>query len=365
MAPLGQTADDPRAGRDGTQVVVEHGGGVAHREAPALGGPPLVPGLRRAEAVDDEAVRQQLLQLVLHCRRQGSAARADRQERRRVPPPRFGGEGVGQGPAHGVADDRHAVDSLALHQVPGPPGVEAGAVEQDRLLGLEQGAHRDPLAGAVHERRGDEVGERTSHRHLLDQLVGRRHRLAGVVAPAEEGEEGVLVAPHHPFGHSGGAAGVDDVAVVVGAPREVTVGRGRRQRLLVVGPDAKAGAVERGVELGPVHEYHEVGVVEEVAQLVVDVAKVDVHRRGPQLEGGHHGLDPLGAVVGMDADVAVPAHACLGQVVGQAGGPLVELTVGQAAVAADEALAVGDGVGHPLEQVSQVPTHVRWTAGSG
>jgi hypothetical protein len=41
-----------------------------------------------------------------------------------------------------------------------------------------------------------------------------------------------------------------------------------------------------GRELPLVDEGHQVGVGEEVAQLVVDVAVVDVHPHGPQLEDG-------------------------------------------------------------------------------
>ena len=54
---------------------------------------------------------------------------------------------------------------------------------------------------------------------LLDHLlraVGLARRSHGVDA-ATEREEHVLVAPHDALGHAGGAAGVEDVAVVGGA----------------------------------------------------------------------------------------------------------------------------------------------------
>ena len=51
-----------------------------------------------------------------------------------------------------------------------------------------------------------------------DPLAGQR------VDALAEGEEDVLVAPHDALGHAGGAAGVDDVDVVVGALGEVALG---------------------------------------------------------------------------------------------------------------------------------------------
>ena len=354
---LGQAPDLARSGLHPLERIVEHGVGLVDGEAPALRGPALVAGLRGAEAVEDHHVGQQLPELLLDGRRERRPAGADTEERRCVPAPGVGGEGVGERTGHGVADDRHAVDLLALDQVPRVLGVHPRAVEQHRPLGLEQCAPGDPLAGAVHERWDDQEGPLGGRTGILGKLIGRLHRIERVPAAAEHGEEGVVVAPHHALGHPRGAARVDDVAIVVGPGPEVALGgRGGQSRLVLVA-DLERGTVERRVELGAVHEGDQVGVLEEVAELVFDVAEVHVHGRRPQLHGGDVRLHPLGAVVGVDADVAARADALLGQVVGQAVGPLLELSVGQPPLAGHQALAVGDGVGHQLEQVGHVPGH--------
>ena len=80
------------------------------------------------------------------------------------------------------------------------------------------------------------------------------------------------------------------------------------------GPDA-------GRELAVVDDGLEVGVVEEVAQLVLDVAEVHVHRDGPDLVGGEHRLDPLDAVRAVDADVVAGLDALRRSGGGRAGWP--------------------------------------------
>ena len=59
------------------------------------------------------------------------------------------------------------------------------------------------------------------------------HAGVEVDEPAEHAEH-VFLTPHHTLGHAGGAAGVEDVDVVVGAFAEVTLGRPDRERVLVV-----------------------------------------------------------------------------------------------------------------------------------
>ena len=74
-------------------------------------------------------------------------------------------------------------------------------------------------------------------------------------------------------------------------------------------------------ELLVVDDGLEVGVVEEVAQLLLDVAEVHVHRHGPDLVGRQRGLDPLDAVGAVDADVVAGPDALGEQVVGELVGP--------------------------------------------
>ena len=97
-----------------------------------------------------------------------------------------------------------------------------------------------------------------------------------------------------------------------------------------------------GRELALEHDRPEVGVVEEVAQLALDVPVVDVHRHGPDLVEGGHGLDPLHAVVGVDADVVAVADPGRLEVVGQAVHLLLEF---------------GEGVPVPLEDQGDTVPH--------
>ena len=77
-------------------------------------------------------------------------------------------------------------------------------------------------------------------------------------------------------------------------------------------------------ELALVHHGHQVGVVEEVLELLLDVAVVDVDGNRAELVAGEHGFDVLGAVVGVDADVVPRLHTAAGEVVSGAVGALVE-----------------------------------------
>ena len=162
------------------------------------------------------------------------------------------------------------------------------------------------LPGAVHERRDRQADAALRCRGSILSLaavgVVTRSPLSASMPPAERVVH-VFLAPHHALGHAGGAAGVEEVHVVVGALAEVTLGRSCRDggfeldrfELRVVGVGAVPLDAEEVLELRLrvtrrgddrpvlplVHERHEVGVVEEVAQLFLDVAEVDVHDARP------------------------------------------------------------------------------------
>ena len=110
-------------------------------------------------------------------------------------------------------------------------------------------------------------------------------------------------------------------------------------------------------ELGLEDQRDEIGVVEEVPELLDDVAVVHVDRDRPGLEATEHRLDPLGAVERVDADVLAGQHADVAEVVRDPVRALVELAVGEAAVAGDEREAIGDRVGDGFEEVGQVELH--------
>ena len=80
-----------------------------------------------------------------------------------------------------------------------------------------------------------------------------------------------------------------------------------------------------GAELGFEDQRDEVGVVEEVAQLLDDVAVVHVDRHRARLVAAEHRLDPLGAVERVDADVLARLDADVEQVVRDPVRALVEL----------------------------------------
>ena len=86
-----------------------------------------------------------------------------------------------------------------------------------------------------------------------------------------------------------------------------------------------------------VHERHQVGVVEQVAQLGLDVPVVDVDRDRPQLVRGEDRLDELEAVERVDADVVARPDAVAGEVVREPVRALLELGVGLGPVAHDDA----------------------------
>ena len=117
-----------------------------------------------------------------------------------------------------------------------------------------------------------------------------------------EREEHVLVPPHHALGHACRAAGVEHVVVVGGAlaeiaapcsPRRVPWPTCRRSATACCeGRESGAHGVESYGELRVVHDERAVGVVEQVRELVLDVAEVDVDRDGPQLERGRASSRP-------------------------------------------------------------------------
>ena len=115
------------------------------------------------------------------------------------------------------------------------------------------------------------------------------------------------------------------------------------------------GRREDRLHLGLVDESLCARVDKNLAQLVGDVPPVDVDGDGARLVAGEHGFEVLGRVVELEADVvAGPDGELRVKRVRQSRRPLVELAVRQPSVAADDRLAVGNGVGNELEQVGDV-----------
>ena len=106
-----------------------------------------------------------------------------------------------------------------------------------------------------------------------------------------------------------------------------------------------------------VDQRHHVGVVEEVVELALDVAVVDVDVDRADLHHRQHGDDVLDAVLGVDADVVAGAYASRREEVGEPVGVGLELGVGHRAVSHLHGGVVRDGVDGVLEEVGDVQGH--------
>ena len=233
----------------------------------------------------------------------------------------------------------------------------------------------EPLRRPVHQRRrGHHAHEAAVGGGVLRQLLdGRGSRHAGR-ATGHRAVEDVLLAPEHALRRARRAAGVEDVEVVRrGLDRRHAVGRGREGRLVVqrTGQErvaALVGDLDQDAELWqPVADARQVGRVagviddrygvrvgEQVEQLVVDVAVVDVEGCDAREVRAQHALEVLRAVEHVDAEVvlsglvvlelgalAAAAEAVRVEDVGEPTGALGDLGVGEAARGGDDALPVG------------------------
>ena len=181
---------------------------------------------------------------------------------------------------------------------------------------------------------------------------------------------------HHALGHARGTAGVEHVDVVLGP---LDPGRRfvrRHQRLVSHGAVDPAGAhpivdLDEHPELGQAaghrgdplaerrmeHEGLGVGVVEQVPQLLVEVAVVHVHRYESLLHAGELGLEVLGGVVEEQPDLGVGLEAVGGERRGQPGGALLVRRPRQPPVAVDDRRRVGHRVGDRLPHGRKVHLH--------
>ncbi len=199
----------------------------------------------------------------------------------------------------------------------------------------------------------------------VDRGVGE----GGVGPGAEGGEDDVLVAPLDALRHAGGAAGVEEVAVVAAAAAHLRAGGGRlAQPRLVGGAPAHQGdhveaVVAEGGHRGPdrlaqvrtVQDDGRLGVAEEVLHLVRGVAVVDVEGDGAELVRAQQGLDVLVAVAQGETHPVAGTHTHRREDVGHAVGPAIQLDEGQAGPAGHHRVALADEVGHRLEEVGDVP----------
>jgi hypothetical protein len=209
--------------------------------------------------------------------------------------------------------------------------------------------------------------------------------------PAETVEEDVLLPPQHAFRHPGRPARVEHVEVVgrvgevqrlrrLGGEQLLVVERAGKRALLRAVRDVdqrldRAQARQHGAELRRERPMVDDGAgaraSEHVLELGLDVAVVDVDRDGARLEGAHQRLEVFVAVVEVERDVvlarlpgleplaldaAAVAEPREGAAEAAAAG--VQLGVGEAAVAPDERLAVGDRAGDQVLDGGEVNEHL-------
>ena len=106
-------------------------------------------------------------------------------------------------------------------------------------------------------------------------------------------------------------------------------------------------------QLGRHHHRLGVGVLEQVVELLFEVAVVDVDGHAPGLERPEGGLQVLVAVVEVEGDLGVRAQAGRGQVAGHPRRPLVELAPGPLHRAVHQCGPVGDLVRDGLPRRGQ------------
>ena len=195
------------------------------------------------------------------------------------------------------------------------------------------------------------------------------------IPTAQAGEEEVLLPPHDALRETGGAARIDDEGILGRARLEVARFGLRRDRVVV--RDRPEGArvlasavvhhdevterrqlvpdcVQAPHELSPVQERHHVGILEQVAQLFLDVAEVDVDRYGSRLQAGDERFDVLDRVLQVHTDVLAGADAGGDQMMSEPVRASVELAVRAPRVAAHHRLALPHRIDDRLEQIGQI-----------
>ncbi len=192
----------------------------------------VVAGLGGTDGFRDDQVREPLEELVLHGRREHRGSARDRHERRRVVVGFL--ERFDERARHRVTRDAQAGDAMLLDRLPHFVARRTSA-SAPAILPLNR------LPSVPHCAAPCISGAMTM---LFDLVCVRRGRLresvlvgdllaAVEVDPSAEHADHVFLAPHDTLRHAGGAAGVEDVDVVLAAlgrsRARVTATRARRR----------------------------------------------------------------------------------------------------------------------------------------
>ena len=205
--------------------------------------------------------------------------------------------------------------------------------------------------------------------------IGRDGEARRRVAEGDEVRGEAALRVHHALRHAGRAAGEEHVDVVLTA-----LDAGHRvvgDQVLVARCSVEVRAVvvdfHQQLELResfahPVHPVGErrveeeglrVGVVEEVPELVVEVAVVHVHRDAAELERTMLRLEVLVRVVEVQAHLRVGSEARVGERSGQPSGAAVVLGPRAPGVPMDQRRRVGHRVGDRFPHRGHVHLHGR------
>ena len=116
----------------------------------------------------------------------------------------------------------------------------------------------------------------------------------------------------------------------------------------------------RRIEVRTIDQAAQVQAVEQPLKLIGHIAVVDVDRHGTDLAAGEKGLQILGAVVELDADVVSPSYATRAQRIAQLIGSLIELFEAELLPAAAKGNAIRHSLHHQLKNIRQIegPCHL-------
>ena len=389
VADAGDVTDVARAWLDLVQPIIDHHHPVGrrHLQIAVLVHHDLavVTRLRRSEVVPQHQIGFHRQHPVTHVLRPDRATGGDGEHRRQIHVALALLELLHERHPHGVADDQHDVDLLALHLGDDGRRVEVALDHQTPAEG-EEGEQR-VRRRAVHERSGQQERDGTEILDRRAQFIEVLARLAVRVAAGEWLAEEVVVLPHDTLGVAGGAARVEQVELLTGPRLEVAFGG--LGLIIAEGHDldcASAGQIgcRSGQFLDDVtdHEHRPngrdldeqfgdaalmfgqldddrtgIGVVEDVLQLGSGVAVVDVDRNRTHLEQTEQARDVLDAVLQEQRHIVEGTDSVAGEQVRDLVGEAVEFGVADLPTLVAQCDPLGHRVGDRLENVGEVELH--------
>ena len=240
----------------------------------------------------------------------------------------------------------------------------------DHRAALVQTGEGHPVCRAVHEWGGRQSAHCAGTRRLGDG-VERLVHLPAEQLSTQRPEKDIMLSPQHPLRESGRAPGIENVQIVRRPLDCGTFVRGPGQRFLVIDCTRKqrvpgivrnlqqhsqmrqrvANRGNRRGKTGMVDQDVAIGVIEQVDELVFDVAVVDVERGNARLVCADHAFEVFVTVVQIEAKVvlarfkvlqrgtlAVAPESMTEQQIGRSSAAPIKLVPREAAIAEDDTL---------------------------